>query len=324
MTNYLNLKGFDSVFDSTLGNEIQDNLIEFFDWALLQKGNYQNVTLSELSPNGGDYSKLKPSSNPNYPSGLAWEGFRKNWVWQSGVSYSPQPLLGTNNSKPGISGVYVNNVFYPSSTSGTYTHKIDYYNGRVLFNNPIPTGSTVKAEYSYKYINIIYANSLPWLREIQYKSLDLPPAFNSNNKGEFAIPAENRVQLPAIAIEIVPRRTLRGYQLGGGQYVDTDVLFHCLAEDEFTRNKLIDIVSLQNEKTIWMFDSNKIANSGDFPLDYMGVPVSGALRYPDLLDKYYKGKMRFKNSNVQNMELINSNFYAGIVRMTIETIEELI
>lgn len=324
MTNYLNLKGFDSVFDSTLGNEIQDNLVEFFDWALLEKGNYQNVNIGELAPNGNDYSKLRLSSNPNYPSGLAWEGFRKNWVWQSGISFNPPPIVGDNNTIPGISGIYVSGVFYPSDTSGNYSHKVDYYNGRVIFDNPISTGLTVQAEYSYKYINIVYANSLPWLREIQYRSLDLPASFNSQNKGEFVLPAENRVQLPAIAIEIVPRRTLRGYQLGGGQYVDTDILFHCLAEDEFTRNKLVDIVSLQNEKTIWMFDSNKIANSGDFPLDYMGIPVSGALRYPDLLEKYYKGKIRFKNSTVQNMDLINSNFYAGIVRLTAETIEETI
>lgn len=324
MTNYLNLKGFDSVFDNTLGNEIQDNLVEFFDWALLEKGNYQNITLGELSPNGNDYSKLRQSSNPNYPSGLAWEGFRQNWIWQSGVSFSPAPIVGTNNAIPGISGVYVDDTFYPSDTSGTYSHKVDYYNGRILFDNPVSSGSKVQAEYSYKYINIIYANSLPWLREIQYRSLDFPSSFNSNNRGEFMIPSESRVQLPAIAVEIVPKRTLRGYQLGGGQFVDTDVLFHCLAEDEFTRNKLVDIVSLQNEKTIWMFDSNKIANSGDFPLNYLGIPVSGALRYPDLVYQYYKGKMRFKNSSVQNMELINSNFYAGIVRMTIETIEELI
>lgn len=322
MSDYLNLKGFDSISDNTLGNEIQDNLIEFLDWALLQKGNYQNVTLGELAPNGQDYSKLRPSSNPHYTSGLAWEGFRKNWVWQSGVSYNPPPLVGTNNAIPGISGIYVNNVFYPSSTSGTYAHKVDYYNGRVIFNTPVSSGNTVKAEYSYKYINIIYANSLPWLREIQYRTLDFPTSFNVTNKGDFNLPAENRVQLPAIAVEIVPKRSLRGYQLGGGQFVDTDVLFHCLAEDEFTRNKLVDIVSLQNEKTIHMFNSNSIANSGDFPLDYKGIPVSGALRYPDLINKHFRGKVRLKNSTVQGMDLVNSNFYAGIVRMTVETIEE--
>jgi hypothetical protein len=324
MTDYLNLKGFDSVFDNTLANEIQDNLVEFFDWALLNKGNYQNVTLGELSPNNQDYSKLRPSSNPNFPSGLAWEGFRKNWVWQSGVTFSPPPIVGNNNNIPGISGVYVNNAFYPSSTSGTYAHKVDYYNGRVIFNSPVSSGNVVKAEYSYKYINVIYANSLPWLKEVQYRTMDFPLNFSNTNKGDFSIPAENRIQLPAIAIEVVPRRTMRGYQLGGGQWVDTDVLFHCLAEDEFTRNKLIDIVSLQNDKNIGIFDSNVIAQSGKFPIDHLGVPVSGALRYPELVHRFYKGKIRFKNSVVQAMELINSNFYAGIVRMTIESIEEKI
>lgn len=324
MSDYLNLKGFDSVYDNTLANEIQDNLVEFFDWALLQKGNYQNVTKGELSPNNQDYSKLRISSNPNFPSGLAWEGFRKNWVWQSGINFNPPPIVGNNNAIPGISGIYINNNFYPSNTSGIYAHKVDYDNGRVIFDNPIPSSSVVQAEYSYKYINIIYANSLPWLKEVQYRTMDFPSNFNISDKGDFSIPAENRIQLPAIAIEIVPRRTLRGYQLGGGQWVDTDVLFHCLAEDEFTRNKLIDIVSLQNDKSIGMFDSNIIAQSGKFPLNYMGVPVSGALRYPDLVHRFFKGKIRLKNSVVQGMDLINSNFYAGIVRVTVESIEEKI
>lgn len=317
---YLELKGFDSVFDSTLNNDLQDNIVEFLDWALLEKGNYMNVTLGELSPDGQDYSKLKLSSNPNFVQGTAWESFRKNWVWQSGISYNPPPIVGSDHAKPGISGVYVNDTFYSSTTTGQYSHNIDYYNGRVVFNNPIPTGSKVQAEYSYKYINILYANSLPWLSEIQKKSLELDSSFNIINKGKYDIPAEARVQLPAIAIEIVPRRTFKGYQLGGGQMVDTDILFHCLAEDEYTRNKLVDIISLQNDKNIYMFNSNLLANSGAFPLDYRGFPVSGAMRYPDLLYNYFGGTTRFKNTIVQNMELFNSNFFAGIVRITLDTI----
>lgn len=319
--NYLNLKGFDSVFDTTLNNELQDNIVEFLEWSLLEKGNYMNVSLGELSPEGIDYSKLRISSNSSFPSGKAWEGFRQNWIWQSGVSYNPPPIVGNNHAIPGISGIYVNNVFYPSNTSGTYAHKVDYFNGRVVFNNTIPTNSVVKAEYSYRYINVVYANSLPWLTEVQYSSLNLGEDFNDLNKGKYDIPAEARIQLPAIAIEIVPRRTLKGYQLGGGQWVDTDILFHCLAEDEYTRNKLVDIISLQNDKTIYMFNSNAIARSGSFPLDYHGFPVSGALRYPDLVENYYRGNLRLKNSSVQNMKVVNSNFYAGIVRMTLETIE---
>ena len=317
---YFSLKGIDSVFDTTLNNELQDNLVEFLEWSLLEKGNYMNVTLGELSPDGKDYSKLRISSNTSYPSGKAWESFRSNWVWQSGITYSPPPIVGTNNAIPGISGVYVNNTFYPSSTSGTYAHKVDYYNGRVIFNNPIPTGSTVKAEYSYRYISVSYANTLPWLSEVQYSSLNLGKDFDTLNKGKYDIPTEARTQLPMIALEIVPRRTMRGYQLGGGQIVETDVLFHCLAEDEFTRNKLVDIISFQNDKTIFMFDSNKIAQSGAFPLNYQGIPTSGALRYPDLVSNFCRGRLRLKNASVQKMQLI-SNFYIGIVRLTLETIE---
>ena len=321
MSNYLNLKGFDSVFDSTLNNELQDNIVEFLDWSLLEKGNYMNVSLGELSSDGVDYSKLRISSSNMFPSGKAWEGFRKNWIWQSGVSYSPGPVVSNNNIYPGISGVYVNNTFYPSSTSGTYAHKIDYYNGRVIFNNTISSNSTVRAEYSYKYINVVYANNLPWMSEVQSSSLDLDSDFNVLNKGKYDIPAEARVQLPTIAVEVVPRRSLRGYQLGGGQFVETDILFHCFAEDEYTRNKLVDIISLQNDKTIYMFNSNEIAKSGAFPLDYRGYPVSGALRYPDLIHKYLRGSLRLKNSNVQSMKVVNGNFYAGMVRLTLETIE---
>lgn len=315
MANYLNLQGFDNVFSNTLNNELQDNLVEFLDWGLLEKGNYYNVTLGELSPTNARYDILKLSPNPNYTSGVAWEGFRSNWVWQSGISYIPAPRVGTQVARPGISGVYVNSTFYPSSTTGTYAHGVDYYNGRVIFDNPIPTGSIVQAEYSYKYINVVYANSLPWIREIQHKSLDL------NNDVEFNTPNELRIQLPAIAVEISPRRTMRGYQLGGGQFVYTDVLFHCLAEDEFTRNKLLDIVSLQNDRAILTFNSNILAQSGAFPLNHLGMTGSGALRYPDLVNQYPRNHIMLKNVLVQPAVSINSNFYAGVVRLTVESVE---
>lgn len=308
------LKGFNSVFEATLNNELQDNIIEFLDWGLLEKGNYFNVTLNEQSPEGKDYSTLKPSNNDNFAPYSAWEGFRKNWVWQSGISFNPQPIVGNNPNIPGISGVYVNDQFYPSSTSGQYSHSVDYYNGRVLFNNPIPQNSKVQVEYSYKYINIIYANSLPWIREIKQRTLDA-------SSEDFIVPPELTVQLPAIAVEVVPRRTMRGLQLGGGQWVATDVLFHCIAEDELTRNQLIDIVSFQNDSTLIMFNSNSIIASGDSPINYKGSPVPNALRYPDLIAKYGSKKMRFQNSIVQSMDLIQTNFYAGIVRTTVEVIQ---
>ena len=315
------LKGISDVFEYTLNNDIQDNLIEYFDWALLDIGNYFNVSLSELAPNGEDYSKLRLSSNDQYNKGQVWEGFRKNWVWQSGVDYTPEPTVGSNNEKPGVSGVYVDDTFHPNTSTGTYAHTIDHHNGRIIFDSAIPTSSKVQVEYSYKWINVVYANSVPWLRELQVRTDEPTSSFFDVDKGSWDIPPESRLQLPAIAIEVVAKRTLKPYQLGGGQWVYTDVLFHCITEDEITRNKLVDIVSMQSDKTIQIFDSNAINQAQDYPLDYNGVPVPSALRYPDLVERHSGGSFRLTKAVVQDMIMVDSDIFGGVIRFTAEGIK---
>jgi acyl-CoA hydrolase len=198
---------------------------------------------------------------------------------------------------------------------------VDYFNGRVIFNSPIPTGSIVKAEYSYKYINVLYANNMPWYKKLQANTLQPTANFLDSDDGPWNIPPESRAQLPLIAIEIVPSRTFRGYQLGGGQWVFTDVLFHCIAEDEVTRNRIVDIISLQNDKSVHLFNSNKINANQDFPLNYKGTPVSGALRYPDLVSNYNGGKLKLTKTTVQEMVMHNTTIFGGVVRMTTEGVK---
>jgi hypothetical protein len=323
MSDHTSLKGVTNIDDTQLNNELQDNVVEFFDWALLNIGNYYNVTLGDTDYNGNDYSKLRIiSDNPNYVSGQAWEGFRGNWVWQSGISYDPAPIVGSDSDKPGIFGVFVNGDFHPSDATGQYAHKVDHFNGRVIFESPIPEDSLVQAEYSYKRINVVYADAVPWVREVQYNTGNIPASFKEDGKGDYEIPSEMRMQLPAIAVEIVPRRTYRGYQLGGGQFVYNDVLFHCIAESSIDVNQMVDIVANQNDKTIFMFNSNTMAASGDFPLDWEGIPVSGAKRYPEIIETYADKRLRFTNSRVSEVKMINTNFNAGIVRITTEVIND--
>ena len=45
-----------------------------------------------------------------------------------------------------------------------------------------------------------------------------------------------------------------------------------MAEEEYMRNKLIDVVTFQNEKTIFSYGSNLLANDNNYPIDYRGVP----------------------------------------------------
>jgi len=319
----MGLINLDNIFSSNLSNKLLDSFIEYFDWELLNKGNYFNSSLGEISPNGFDYSELKLSSSEHHSSGSAWEAFRSNWVWQSGIApdgFSP-PLVGLNHDIPGISGVYVDNVFYPSSTTGDYSHKVDYFNGRIIFDNPISTSSKVQAEYSYKYTNIMYASNLPFIREIQYRTLDKSAFFNESTKGDYSVPSEMRAQLPLIAIEIVPSRSSKPLELGLlSQVTYTDILFHCVSEDEFTRNQLSDIISLQADTAIPLLDLDKISKNNAFPINYEGVPVSGALRYPDLIDAYCAGHARLLNPRVQGMEMLNSNLYGSVIRVTAEVV----
>ena len=306
------LKHINTVFDSTDYNEFQDNVVEWLDWSLLEKGNYFNVTLNELSPNNTDYSLLQLSNNSNFSIGRAWDGFRPNWIWQSGVvppTGFADPIVGDNDLIPGISGVYVDDIFYPSDTTRDYAHHVDYYNGRVVFDTPIPTGSKVQAEYSYKYINVIYANSLPWIREVSYNSLVNGP--------DGILPPEMVINLPCIAVEVASKKSIP-FSLAGGQQVLTDLIFHCVSEDEYTRNTMLDILVNQSDTMLPIFDSNSIIANNDAPLDYKGSPVPSAPRYPDLISQYSSCSVFLRDIRVDMAKTLNSNIHLGLAKCSVE------
>lgn len=316
----IDLKGFSKLGDSTLTNDIKENLISFFDWGLLEKENYINVSIPTSGYYGGNEHVLRLVDDPRYTAGQVWEGFRSNWVWQSGVSGSPAPLVSTDNSNPGVSGVYVSGVFYPVATTGTYAHHINHPLGRVIFDTAIPTTSAVTCEYSYKYVNVTQSNGLPWFQEIHKRSERVENSQFITSSGDWSQLSQNRYQLPAIGIEIVNNRSFKGYQLGGSSYVYTDVLFHCISEDPYMRDNLLDAVSYQNEKNFMMYDLNDIADSGTFPLNHNGVPASGALRFSELITQFPFKNLRLFNMRFDSVYPLGTNLYVGTVKCTTEVI----
>ena len=317
------LKGFDRVGDDTLNSIVQSSLITFFEWGLIDKGNYFNVNIPTTGHYGGDKHRLRLVDDPNYTKGQVWEGFRSNWVWQSGnstypLSQSPEPIQ--------VSGVYINGAYKPLSTVGTYAHHVEYPAGRIVFDSAIPTSTTVEAEFSYTWINVIPANSIPWFRELQYRSQRVDSDhFLQDGSGDWSQLGQSRMQMPSLAVEIVPRRRFAPYQLGGGTYVTTDVLFHAIAENEYTRDKIIDIVSYQNEKTIYLLNTNRMAEFDKFPLDYRGSISDGAMIYPDLVKPTGVGgfqyhRLRFDKMYSQEMTMLHPSLYTGVVRASTEVI----
>lgn len=292
-------------------------------WASLQGGAFQNVIKGQSSGlYGGHPSILRPVSTPNYNNGQVWEGIRSDWVWETGLSYSVTPR--------DMSGVYVNDTFYDTSTtSGTYAHHVNYPLGRVVFDTAIPTGSNVKADYSFRTISFAPTKE-PWLQELLYGSLEIERSdFYVMSSGSHSQLSHARRQMPAVGIELSTRRGYSPFQLGGGQYIYQDIIYYVLAENSEDRNQLLDILSNQNDKTIWIPDRKMMKENAGYPhsLDYRGVPVSSPKQFPDLILPTGEGgfrwsKIRFTNTTSQPWDTVNGWLYRGEVKTTCEAIFE--
>ena len=310
------LKGLTTFGDSTITNHIRENLIAFLDYGLLEKAAFINVTTTSTGVYNGDEGTLRPVNDPNYSNGQVWQAARMNWVWESGVG----ALTSTDAANPGVSGVYVDSSFYPVTTSGDYAHYINHQLGRVVFDSPISLSSTVECDYSYKYVQVTQSDGLPWFKTIHKKSERSDSTNFINNSGDWNILGQNRVQLPAIGIEFTNSRKMTPYQLSGGQNVFTDFLIHCIAEDVYTRDALVDLICLQREALITGFDLNDIDSNDAFPIDYRGVPVSGALTYPNLVATYPGTKIRILNIGLDSIYSLSSDIHVGTVKITTECI----
>ncbi len=297
--------------DTLLASELEQNLKIFLDWAFLEIGAFTNVAVNQLGGFGGDFSKLRLVDDPSYTLGQVWETVRKDWVYETGISYS-----GTSPHQ--ISGVFVNTIFRGSGDP-SFSHYYDYPLGRLIFNSPINQSSSVKLKYSFRNVQVYKADDAPWWTELQYRTFRPDDShFDLTGSGDWAILSNHRVQLPAIVLEVVPRRRFQPYELGNlTQWVHQDLLFHVLAESRWERNQVMDILSFQNDKTIWLFDSNTVADSGVFPLDFRGMFVGG-LMYPDLVETPYRWKKcQFTKTVVSEVHTFNPRLHEATIRTTL-------
>lgn len=302
MSSFSELKGFENLGENLLDDQLRANLISFLDWGFLNKGNFHNVYIPASGMYGGNKEVLKPFKDPRFASGSVWQAFRGNWVWQSGLTCPTQPVA--------YSGVFVNGQFQPASGVGPYSHYVDYPRGRVVFNNPIPLTSVVKAEYSYKSVSIVEANEVPFLREVQTGSFRLDsPAFLSLASGDYAIIPDKRLQTPFIAVEVTADVRFAPYALGGGQYTRTKVICHVMTDDEKMAKKIATAITYQNEKAINTFDVNQISQNNLSPLTYKGSIATGALTHPEMVNQFEWKKLCFIDSGAGDGLWLDSIYY---------------
>jgi hypothetical protein len=311
----------DHVGENLLINQMESTLKTYLDWGLLSVGGWTNITTPTSGAYGGTFDTLRLVSDPAYTDGQVWESARKDWVWETGMDYSG---VLSNGTATGVEPVTVTGVSINGTTYGTgdatYGHHYNYPLGRVVLDTAISTSSTVKAEYSYRNVQVYIADQAPWWDEFQQNSLRVDdPTYSVAGSGNWSILSNNRVQLPAIIVEAVPRRTFTPYELGStSQFVYQDVLFHIIADTRWWRNNLVDIISFQKDTTIMMYDNNTVAQSGAYPLDFRGMLVDSSKTYPCLANDYPYKSMRFFNALVTEMNTINSRLYQGTIRVTFE------
>lgn len=305
-------KGIYDIGDKSLTEKINDNLIMFLDWGFLNIGAYYNISTNSSGLYGGDKSQLKLVSDPRFDAGRVWESYAKNWVWESNLENNGNPIA--------ISGVFLNGTFHSANTN----HYYDYNNGRVIFTSPIPSNTIVKLNYSYKYINVNDGSNIPWVSRPTYDFSRIDsPTYNQVGSGDYSIISDRRIQMPNVSVEVQPIHNTSMYELGhASRFANNRVLFHILSDDKNTCKKIADTIVDQKDKIIFLFDVNKAADSGVFPLDSRGMLRSQALTYPVLVqeDKYLWNKLRFENITSQDVQRLNDKVYYSIVRATTEVV----
>jgi hypothetical protein len=294
-------------------NSLETNLKMWLDWCFLGIGAWVDIDVDQTGIHGGGFSALKPViDEPGLIDGQIWQGFRKDWVWETGVdfnSYSP------NN----VTGVRVDGVW---QSSGYY---VNYENGWIVFDTAVDTGSTVNTSYAHRAVQILRADTAPWWREIQFDTFDTSDAHftQTNFYGDWSIGSYDRVQLPTVIVEAVPQAYSRGYELGNNSILRyQSILFHVLSDSRNDRNKLVDILLNQVDETVYLFNVDDIVASGDLPLDYRGA-LTGTKMYPDLIDESENGgyrwfKARFMNTEANEIITKNPKLYTGTVKTTME------
>jgi hypothetical protein len=294
LNDHTKLKGVTVINRDGLDENLLQGVIDFYRWAYLCVGGFQNI------------------SRPNV-SGV----FGGSWVWETGVGFSPEPTGVT---------VYVNGTVQPASGIA-YGHYVDYPKGRVIFNavSGIPSTDVVEADFAYRTVSFVEATD-QICRELMFDSdrIDFSDFLNSGSGNWSQIPDARR-QMPVVGVELVNRDRYRGYQLGGGQYVFQDILYHIFAEDDTTVRILSNQIANQNDKTIWLSNRALLKEDSRYPfgVDYRGVPNPSGLMYPSIVsnDEGFRWrKVAFGNSKIQNMEPINGQLYRAVVRTTCEVI----
>lgn len=312
--------GVSSIGSVSLLTELCNNYKSFLEWGFLNVGGFTNVEIPTQNINNFDLHILKPTDDPSYTARTVYQTPRKDWVYESGISFNGVSPIE-------FSGIYVNDTLYPAPTGNeSIGYRVNYPEGKIIFNRRL-SSVTVTANYSYKNIQIYQSDEFPYWKEIQHRSLENRTGFSLLDKGDFAISSEHRVQLPAIIIEPVARSNNKPYRLGDKSLVvEQDILLHILADNPKEKNAIVDAIRLQEDRVIWLYNTNSVVSSGIYPLNYNGSKNINGQNYLSIInDTNYRWiKCQLTKINISDIDFANIRMYGSVIRISNEIIMDSI
>lgn len=291
------LKNICSVRQQGISEKIETNLISYFDYGFIDKGGYFNVDLNqsgEYTPNLSSLTKVIDNRGFTY-----WAG-PQNWVYESGADNS-----GVNTPAQ----IYVNNSPYSLAT-------INYRDGYV-YNIP-STGTSVKAQFSYKWVNFVSADKIYGFgKKITYNQnrVDLDPVARSG--------AEMQISLPYVSFEVPPISNQKAYGMGGGDFTPTiythNVKATIVSDNPNDVKRIGDIISGQQGYSISTYDPETVRASGDWPINLNGTINSGKT-HSELADLYPWENIWIEKVTVEKGPKLGVNLFQSIARIEVKVV----
>lgn len=233
----------------------------FLEAELLRDGNYDVITSGMQFYDGSDMSRFVPDTSPEVlaeigvQGGQVWQSAFKNWVYENPPALNPSVVLRNWPTAFRASGVYIDGAFRLENDP-VYPHHIDYINGRVIFDSPLPLDTIVQADFTYKTVKVM--NLREFNNQLKFGVLQQQFSNNPLTAGQLIYPSgTTRISpFPIIFIEDVAR-THAAYQLGDRSLVANDeMMIQIWALDEGTRDNLIDLVLFQTNKNYPIINYN--------------------------------------------------------------------
>jgi len=186
----------------------------------------------------------------------------------------------------------------------------------VIFDSPLQDSDTVIVNHSYRNIQVYKDNESEWFKELQRYSYD--PTKSTNVKG---LIANHRVQMPCIILELAPGTELVPYRLGSiDSIIRQDVILHILTEKYVDRAYLVDILLLQKDKVIKLYDIKKVVENSVYPINYNGSKNSALLNYQEIIEdsNYFLRNCFFKQMNLVDLDYLTGSILRASIRLQLE------